>query len=274
MIRLEDNDDWLLLTHKDHAALAGEFARHWKNQDFSPPEPFAHILDAVSRHDDSWAVQDATPSLSPEGEPAAFSKELVGTYDAFEDIDLEAYLSVRSIATEDAAIRDPYAAVLISMHSVNLLTEQADLSSLNEEELSMHSRFIEGQLQRQHQLKESLRTQPDFERFVSEKDFLRGFHFLQACDSFSLFAGVDFKDKGALRHTQPKRNGVNVSIELTPLGNRCFQLSPWPLDEPKIHFSVPYRRIPKSATSDLQSFRAAYSAAKIEIQRNTVTASS
>ena len=160
------------------------------------------------------------------------------------------------------------------MHSVNLLTEQADLSTLNEEELSMHSRFIEGQLQRQHQLKESLRTQPDFERFVSEKDFLRGFHFLQACDSFSLFAGVDFKDKGALRHTQLKRNGVNVSIELTPLGDRCFQLSPWPLDEPKIHFSVPYRRIPKSATSNLQSFRAAYSAAEIEIQINTVTASS
>ena len=59
------------------------------------------------------------------------------------------------------------------MHTVNLLTDQADLSTLNEEELSMHSRFIEGQLQRQHQLKESLRTQPDFERFVSEKDFLR-----------------------------------------------------------------------------------------------------
>ena len=85
---------------------------------------------------------------------------------------------------------------------------------------------------------------------------------------------MDFKDKGALRHTQPTRNGVNVSIELTPLGDRCFQLSPWPLDEPTIDFSVPYKRIPKSATSDLQTFRAAYSAAEIEIQRNTITASS
>ena len=274
MIRLEDNADWLLLTHKDHATLAGEFARHWKNQDFAPPEPFAHILDAVSRHDDSWAVPDAEPNLSPEGEPAAFSQELVGTYDAFEDIDLAAYLSVRSNATEDAAQRDPYAAVLISMHTVNLLTDQADLSTLNEEELAMHSRFIDGQLQRQQQLKDSLRKQPDFERFASEKDFLRGFQFLQACDSFSLFAGVDFKHKGTLRHVQPTRNGVNVSIELTPLGNRCFQLSPWPLDEPTIDFSVPYKRIPKSATSDLQTFRAAYSAAEIEIQRNTITASS
>ena len=62
MIRLKDNADWLLLTHKDHATLAGEFARHWKNQDFAPPEPFAHILDAVSRHDDSWAVQMQTQS--------------------------------------------------------------------------------------------------------------------------------------------------------------------------------------------------------------------
>lgn len=81
MIRLEDNDHWLLLGHADHAALAGEFARHWKNARFAPPNPFAHILDAVSRHDDSWKTRDALPELTPGGHPSAFSRELVGTYE-------------------------------------------------------------------------------------------------------------------------------------------------------------------------------------------------
>ena len=274
MIRLEDNDDWLLLTHKDHAALAGDFASHWKNRDFAPPEPFVPIRDAVSRHDDSWAVPDAKPNLSPEGKPAAFSKELVGTYDAFEDIDLETYLSVRSNATEEAAQRDPYAAVLISMHTVNLLTEQSDLSKLSKEELVIHGRFIARQLQRQRQLREELRAKPDYARFVSDQHFLKGFHFLQACDSFSLFAGVDYKDKGMLRHPQLMRNGTIVSIEFKPIGGKCFQLSPWPLDQIEVHFSVPYKRIPKSAACDLQSFREAYSCAEIEVQRVTVTSNS
>ncbi|TVP74965.1 MAG: DUF3891 family protein, partial [Puniceicoccaceae bacterium] len=99
MIRIETENDWLLLGHKAHAALAGDFARHWKNQDFLPPDPFCHILDAVARHDDSWEPRDAQPQLTPEGHPSAFSKELVGSYDAFEDIDLADYLAVRAAAT-------------------------------------------------------------------------------------------------------------------------------------------------------------------------------
>jgi hypothetical protein len=265
MIRIETENAWLLLEHAEHAMLAGEFARHWKNEQFAPPEPFSHILDACARHDDSWRARDAVPVLTPEGNPSAFSSELVGTYDAFEEIDLEDYLAVRGQATEAAAQRDPYAAVLISMHTVDLLTEQADLTTLTDAERPLHSAFIEGQRNRQAELKAALLAKPDLAELADDAHFQRGFEFLQACDSFSLYAGVGFPETGILRHPQPTRSGALVEIKIHPLGNNRYRLDPYPLDEPEITFHVPYRRVTKSETASLGRFQAAYATAAVEI---------
>lgn len=258
MIRLEDGEDWLLLGHADHAALAGEFARHWKNRLFRPPEPFAHVLDAVARHDDGWRAIDALPSLTPEGRPSAFSRDLVGTYDAFEEIDLAAYLKVRAEATETAARRDPYAAVLISMHTVNLLTEQADPSALTGREAAVHERFVAGQEARQRELVEGMKAGDWPGEWLEAECFRRGFEFLQACDSLSLFVGVDYDRPGTLRHAQPTREGARTEIRFSPLGDGSFALDPYPFDEPELTFAVPYRRVPGSATHDEETFREAY----------------
>lgn len=258
MIRIDKENDWWLLPHADHAALAGEFARHWKNKEVSPPKPFAHILDAVSRHDDSWSPRDARPDLTPEGHPSAFSKELVGSYDAFEDIDLEAYLDVRGRATEQAAIRDPYSAILISMHTVNLLTEQADLEGVDSASLKIHSDFIQGQRARQVDLIESLRPQPAFEGYLSESTLRENFEFLQACDSFSLLVGVDYAEESTLRHRHSFAGAEKVTVSYIPLGDDHYRLDPWPLDEPEIEFWIPYKSVPKSSTTSSENFRATY----------------
>ncbi|MCC5850563.1 MAG: DUF3891 family protein [Verrucomicrobia bacterium] len=271
MIRLEETDHWLLLPHQTHAALAGEFARHWKNELFSPPDPFAHVLDAVSRHDDSWAERDNNPELTPDGHPSAFSRELVGSYDAFEDIDLDAYLQVRGQATERAAIRDPYSAILISMHTVNLLTEQADLSGLSETDRALHAGFIEGQRQRQRELKADLASRPDLAPFLDEAHLQRAFEFLQACDSLSLLAGVDFPEPSALRHAQVTRSGEKMIIQFMPLRGDRYRLTPWPLDEPEVMLEIPYRRVPKSACASLETFRQAYAAAETVLRTITLT---
>lgn len=273
MIRLETEDDWLLLSHKDHAALAGEFARHWKNGDFEPPEPFIHVLDAVTRHDDSWEERDARPLLTPEKNPSAFSKELVGSYDAFEEIDLPEYLGVRGAATEIAARRDPYAAVLISMHTVNLLTEQADLSGLSSEDKSIHSDFVTGQLDRQESLKKQIRADSDLRPLATDVHFESGFRFLQACDSLSLYVGVDFEEPGELRHAQPRRDGTASKISFIPKGLRRYELSPYPFDEPVLHFYLPYKRVRKSYASTLENFQKAYSKAEIENVKITIAGS-
>ncbi len=273
MIRIEEDSRWLLLPHRDHAALAGEFARHWKNDTFSPPDPFAHVLDAVSRHDDSWDAPDRHPDLTPEGRPSAFSHELVETYDAFEEIDLAAYLHVRGQATGQAAARDPYSAILISMHTENLLTEQADLSGLTDSDRELHARFIEGQRARQLELRAQLAGRSDLLPYLDDASLRRAFEFLQACDSFSLLVGVDFPEPSKLRHRHPQRAGEPVEIRFLPQGNNVYQLDPWPLDEPEIEFLVPYRRVPKSACESLDDFRSAYAAVEPVLRRITITQS-
>ena len=59
MLRLETETGWWLVTHPDHARLAGAFAERWGNDRFLPPEPRANVLKGIARHDDGWLARDA-----------------------------------------------------------------------------------------------------------------------------------------------------------------------------------------------------------------------
>jgi hypothetical protein len=62
MLRLETEDGWWLVTHPDHAHLAGEFASHWGNAIvFVSPEPREHVLRGIYAHDDGWASAMRSP---------------------------------------------------------------------------------------------------------------------------------------------------------------------------------------------------------------------
>ena len=120
MLRQETDTGYWLVTHPDHAHLAGAFAEHWGNEQIRRgPEPRAHVMKGISQHDDGWASRDAAPQITRQGKPSAFSVELVGKYSAFEEIDLKDYLAVRDRAVRLAAAEDAYAGLLISMHTYN-----------------------------------------------------------------------------------------------------------------------------------------------------------
>src|ERR1700683_3972963 len=135
MLRLETETGWWLVTHPDHARLAGAFAERWGNDRFLPPEPRVHAVKGIARHDDGWLMRDAKPQITRQGKPSAFSTELVGKYSAFEEIDLAEYLDVRDRAVKLVAESDPFAAILVSMHTYNLLSERADRSTIVADQL-------------------------------------------------------------------------------------------------------------------------------------------
>src|SRR5437660_5889619 len=130
MLRLKSETGWWLVTHPDHARLAGAFAESWGNELFLPPEPRENVLRGIARHDDGWTTRDAAPQITRQGKPSAFSVELVGKYSGFEEIDLPDYLAVRDSAVRQIAAEGPYAALLISMHTYNLLNERSDRSTI------------------------------------------------------------------------------------------------------------------------------------------------
>ncbi len=261
MIRQKTENGWLLLGHQDHARLAGAFAQAWGNATFIRPEPFDPIGQAVAMHDDSWAERDARPLVTPEGFPSAFSKELVGTYDAFEEIDLEGYLRVRGRATEAVAEVSPYAAILVSMHTVNLLTEQADLSGLSEDALAVHGAFVEGQRERQEALKQTVRASTSDPVYASEDTLATGFRFLQCCDSLSLMVCTDFPHDLPLRHAQPTAGGKALELRYEPLSGNRYRVAPWPFrEEETLDYEIPALRVKGNHFADQPAFDVACAA--------------
>src|SRR5580698_3841593 len=154
MLRLESETGWWLVTHVDHAQLAGAFAAQWGNDLFVAPEPRTRVLRGIATHDNGWAARDQQPQITRQGKPSAFSVELVGKYSAFEEIDLADYLAVRDRAVRLIADEDPYAALLISMHTYSLLSEHADRSTIAPPDLPLLDEFLAQQLEFQNTLRQ------------------------------------------------------------------------------------------------------------------------
>lgn len=256
MIRAETDTHWILITHPDHAKLAGEFADAWGNEQFARPEPFEPIQFGVAHHDDGWVARDAAPILTPAGKPEAFTSALVGAYSAFEEIDLPAYLQVRAKATADVAALNPLAAVIVSMHTVNLLTEQADLDTIRPEHREAHATFLDQQRAWQQETIAAHGADP--------AAMQRGFEFLQCCDNLSLIACSGLEKPSTLRHRHPDRSGELHALSCTFVGPNTWQISPWPFAKPELTFTLPRRTLAKADVTDLASYRAAFAAAPVE----------
>jgi hypothetical protein len=243
MLRLETPTGYFLVTHPAHAHLAAHFASHWGNDLFLPPTPRTSVLHGIRVHDDGWAARDAAPTITRAGKPSAFSLELVGAYSAFEEIDLAAYLAVREQAVELVEAVDPYSALLVSMHTYNLLTDRADRTTIAPAQLPLLDAFLDRQRLRQLRLLELVRTDPEYTaKDVCDETILNNFRLLQATDNLSLLSCVAFNRPSTCLHPLPTQTGERT-IEVHPIGPRQFRLTPWPFDQSEIKTCVTARHV-------------------------------
>lgn len=273
MLRLETETGWWLVTHPDHARLAGAFAERWGNDRFLPPEPRVNVLKGIARHDDGWATRDAGPQITRLGKPSAFSVELVGKYSAFEEIDLADYLAVRDHAVRLIAAEDPYAAVLISMHTYSLLSEHADRSTITPAELPLLDQFLDHQKAFQQSLLRQIAADPRFPpEHASESAILDHFRLLQATDNLSLLTCVDFRQPAHLLHPLPLRDGGHARVQVRPVGPRHFVLNPYPFAEPSLSFVFPARQVQGKTFSSAAELQKGFAAAPLQTLSVTVSA--
>ena len=273
MLRLETETGWWLVTHPDHARLAGAFAERWGNERFLPPEPRVHVLKGISRHDDGWTVRDAAPQITRQMKPSAFSSELVGKYSAFEEIDLADYLAVRDRAVRLIAAEDPYAAVLISMHTYSLLSEHADRSTIAPDQLPLLDEFLDQQTTLQRSLVDQLVANPEFSpEQTSELAIRDHFRLLQATDNLSLLTCVDFRAPANLLHPLRLREGGYSRVAVTARDSRHYVLNPYPFDEPSITFTFPARHITGKVFQSSAKLQDQFHAAPITALSVTVSA--
>jgi hypothetical protein len=272
MLRLETETGWWLVTHPDHARLAGAFAERWGNDLFLSPEPREHVLRGIAHHDDGWVARDAVPQITRQGKPSAFSTELVGKYSGFEEIDLVDYLAVRDRAVRQIAAEDPYAALLISMHTYSLLNDRSDRSTIAPEQLPLFEKFLEGQKELQESWRKQIASNPKLKpEHKSDEAILDHFRLLQANDYLSLLTCVDFQKPVNLLHALPARGGKHIPIQVRTIATRHFVLDPYPFAEPTVSFQFPARHAKGKHFSSAKELQDAFVAAQVEMLSVTVT---
>jgi hypothetical protein len=273
MLRLETETGWWLVTHPDHARLAGAFAERWGNDRFLRPEPRAHILKGIACHDDGWATRDAAPQITRQGRPSAFSTELVGKYSAFEEIDLADYLAVRSRAVRLIAAEDAYAALLISMHTYSLLNDHADRATIAPAQLPLLDDFLGQQKALQQSLLKQITADDRFSRAdASEATILDNFRLLQATDNLSLLTCVDYRQPAHLLHPLPVRGSGHTRVEVRSAGTRHFILDPYPFSEPFLTFTFPARNVEGKIFQSGSELQQRFNRAAVETLSVTVSA--
>jgi hypothetical protein len=274
MLRLETETGWWLVTHPDHARLAGAFAERWGNDRFLPPEPREHVLRGIARHDDGWIARDASPQITRQGKPSAFSVEFVGKYSGFEEIDLADFLAVRESAVREIAEQDPYAGLLISMHTYNLLRERSDRSTIALAQLPLVDQFLEGQKAFQNSLRLQIASDPSFTPDqASDTTIFDHFRLLQASDYLSLLTCVDFRQPAHLLHPLPLRDGGHVPVQVRTIAPRHFVLDPYPFGECSLNFHFPARHIKEKSFPSSAELQHVFNAAPVEILSVTICAS-
>jgi hypothetical protein len=272
MLRLATDKGWWLVTHQDHARLAGAFATAWGNHLFMRPEPRAHVLAGIAMHDDGWAARDAVPQITKQGLPAAFSSELVGKYSAFEEIVLADYLAVRERAVALVAEQDAYAALLVSMHTYNLLTERADRSTIVPEQLPLLDAFLERQRMLQKELQLRITASELAAEDTTPERIQDHFRLLQATDNLSLLACVDYKSEATLLHPLPLCTGSHAEVKVSWTETRKFKLNPYPFAKDEMSFNFPARFVEGKEFLTAESLQQKFSAAPVEMLDVTVTA--
>jgi hypothetical protein len=274
MLRLETETGWWLVTHPDHARLAGAFAERWGNDRFLAPEPRPQVLKGIACHDDGWAARDAAPQITRQGKPSAFSSELVGKYAAFEEIDLADYLAVRDRAVRLIASEDAYAALLISMHTFSLLNDHADRSTIVPDQLPLLDDFLAQQRALQQLLLQQIRSDGRFTaEQTSEAAILDHFRLLQGTDNLSLLTCVDFRRPAHLLHPLPLRGGGHSRVEVRSVAPRHFVLDPYPFSEPSLSFLFPARRVEGVVLKSAAELQERYNHASVEMLSVTVSES-
>jgi hypothetical protein len=270
MLRLESKTGWWLVTHPEHGRLAGAIAARWGNRLFAPPEPSDRVLRGIHAHDDGWARRDAHPRITKQGKPSAFSVEVaVGGKPAFAEtdveIDLEEYLGVREHGVAEVAARDAYAALLVSLHTCDLLTKDPSREAIAPEQLPLLDAFLLRQRKLQKSLRAAVSADPQLTTDETGETAIQdGFRLLQAADRMSLLACVEYATPTTLLHPLRLRNGCQAEVTVTPLGERRFRLAPYPLDADEVRIPFPARFVPVTRFASAAEFETAFHAAAVQ----------
>lgn len=270
MIRRNAGDDFLLITQTDHAALAGELAARFGNGLFARPLPRQQVLNAIRMHDDGWPLHDDEPTLNSKG----FPTDLLEMSKAVD-------LQVWAASAERAQAVDPYAGLLVSLHSLSLSIHTSAAPVAKDKQFDpvrLHeqfdiNKFQHREIERQAQLRQQLGMDTGLplkhglaEPHASKDEdrVLFDFRLLQAMDLISLNLCCSHFPQDHTNDVLEEPGGHAVVLKIRRYSETELTVTPWPFDVERIEVKVPGRRVPARRYESVEEFRTVYQAAARE----------
>jgi hypothetical protein len=272
MIRRRHGAHWLLITQDDHARLSGQLARRIGNAHFASLDSRAIL--GITLHDAGWPIHDDCPTLDSPGLPV----------DIFET-PRQIGLAVWAESTRRAAEVDPYAGLLVSLHSLALsampLPTPTQFDSSQMKERFETNKFQHKQIEEQERLRRQIGMRTDIPLTLGladlgvdaiEDQILFDFRWLQAMDQLSLAicCGTSPLPGAAVVHPHPGREPIHLALPRA--GRTDVSIAPWPFDESELSCTIAGRLLPNHPWESESEFHKAYAAAPIEQIKATLKA--
>ena len=220
MIVRDLGDAWQVVLQTDHADLAAGFARAWADRG---PRHESLTL-ATERHDDGWAVWEASPQVDAAGTPVSFL-----------EVDVTAHLAFYRACIAAVTDEDPYAGLLVSMHGAGIYRQRygSDLGltlSRAGDVQELVDAFVAEQ-ERSHAGRASAMGVDDERRWAD-------YRLLQVYDRLALhFCMRDVASQGAELE----------GYRLEPAGEWHVRIDPYPFVAETTHLTLVRRVVPKRA---------------------------
>jgi hypothetical protein len=230
MIRRPASDDWLLIPQAEHARIAGEIAAAWNVPAFGEIQPREPLLYAVAHHDDGWPEWEARPGVHADGRPINF-----------DEMPPVESIAIWRRSIDRCAAHHPVSGFAVAGHFSALLQRfnawkrgPDNVRAAAEAFLKDCEKQMDGWSTSWPGGMSTMQAQGDHAVAV-----------LQLFDALSLWLCCQ-KRMDAAKFVFPGTG----KVEAAPESEFAFALSPWPLQTPELHLSLPARQIPVCSYRD------------------------
>jgi hypothetical protein len=227
----------LCIPQSQHAAICGQMAAAWGNEQFTIDGPWTEVCLAAACHDDGMDDFDAAPELDAEtGLPRDFMR-----------MPLEPWLECWHRGPELAAARGPYVGLLVSMHGTHLLgyrrfDNDPDGRAAADAYLAEQRAFRE-------------RLLADLDNDVAYADHAKPFaldrnrKLLAAWDAMSLAICVPRLPQQIEKVPVAGGEAVVTMRDTESEGEPVVSIDPWPLSAPSLAVNATGRRLDRTFES-------------------------
>lgn len=244
MITLDSASDQktFMIPQEEHADLAAQFAAHWGNDKFARLAPYDTMVFAAVYHDSQYREAEADLPIDLEmGRPHGH-RTTPSTAKKRAD-------SLRN-NIDWVGSRDPYAALMVSMHHSGLAQNRYGVINSWQNTLGNSKpkkpmspeveAMIRGMEESQHaRIEEFAKSDPSVKGQVQTN-----YRLFQVFDLLSLYFCSDGHADGRMKETtigpipMSYKAGDETDLHLIPLGNGVIRLDPYPFDQNPLKISV------------------------------------